>query len=49
VKDQSRDRERLTSMGYETISRAARVSKRNAAAIVQRLIQKGFIEVSAPP
>jgi hypothetical protein len=36
-------------MGYDAIAKAARVSKRNAAAIVQRLIQKGFLEISAPP
>jgi len=48
-KNQNRDEPRLTSLGYDGISKAARVTKMNAKWIVERLIHKGFVKVETLP
>ena len=48
-KNQNRDEQRLTSLGYDGISKAARVTKMNAKWIVERLIHKGFVKVETLP
>jgi hypothetical protein len=45
----SSDRERIVCKGYDVAAREARVTKRNIAKIVQRLINKGFLELVAAP
>ena len=47
--DLSNDGERIVRKGYDTTAKEARVTKRNIAKIVQRLINKGFLELVAPP
>ena len=47
--DLSNDGERIVSKGYDRAAKEARVTKRNIAKIVQRLINKGFLELVAPP
>jgi hypothetical protein len=47
--DRSKGRERIVRKGYDVPAREARVTKRNIAKIVQRLINKGFLEPVAPP
>jgi hypothetical protein len=47
--DFSDDRERIVRKGYDVAAKEARVTKRNIAKIVQRLINKGFLELVAPP
>jgi hypothetical protein len=49
TKDSPADRERIVTKGYDTVAKEARVSKRNIANIVQRLIRKGFLQVLARP
>jgi hypothetical protein len=49
TKDASPDRERIVTKGYDKVAKEARVTKRNIANIVQRLISKGFLEVLTPP
>lgn len=48
VKSQGPEEYRLVRMGYDRISKAARITKRNAALIVERLAEKGFLRVEAP-
>jgi hypothetical protein len=48
-KNQNRDDQRLTSIGYDGIAKAARVTKMNAKWIVERLIHKGFVKVETLP
>jgi hypothetical protein len=48
-KGESHDRERIVSKGYDVAAREARVTKRNIVNIVRRLINKGFLELVAPP
>lgn len=48
-KNQNRDEQRLTSLGYDGISKAARVTKMNAKWIVERLIHKGFVKLETLP
>lgn len=43
--NQDRDEQRLASMGYYAIAKAAHVTKMNAKWIVERLIHKGFVKV----
>ena len=47
--DPSNDRERIVRKGYDAAAKEARITKRNIAKIVQRLISKGFLELVAPP
>jgi hypothetical protein len=47
--DLSNDGERIVRKGYDTAAKEARVTKRCIAKIVQRLINKGFLELVAPP
>jgi hypothetical protein len=47
--DLSNDGQRIVRKGYDTTAKEARVTKRNIAKIVQRLITKGFLELVAPP
>jgi hypothetical protein len=51
TKNAARDDYRIAQAGYDRIAKAARVTKRNAALIVDRLIEKGFIrlETEADP
>jgi hypothetical protein len=48
-KNQNRDDQRLTSIGYDGIAKAARVTKMNAKWIVERLVHKGFVKVETLP
>lgn len=48
-KDQSRDREQIVRKGYDAAAKEARITKRNIVNIIHRLIDKGFLEVVAPP
>jgi len=48
-KNQNRDDHRLTSIGYDGIAKAARVTKMNAKWIVERLVHKGFVKVETLP
>ena len=48
-KDQTRDRDRQTAMGYDRLAKAARVTKRNVQNILARLEAKGFIQTVTPP
>ena len=43
TKDQSKDAYRIRQLGYGEIAKAARTTKRNAALIIERLIEKGFV------
>jgi hypothetical protein len=43
------ERQRIVRKGYDMAAREARVTKRNIAKIVQRLISKGFLELVSPP
>src|SRR5262249_29715647 len=36
---------KLAEAGYAEISKAARIAKRNAPAVIQRLIEKGYISI----
>lgn len=51
TKNAARDDYRIAQAGYDRIAKAARVTKRNAALIVDRLIEKGFVrlETEADP
>jgi hypothetical protein len=48
-KNQNRDTERFTSMGYNSVANAARVTKMNAKFIIERLIFKGFMRIETLP
>jgi hypothetical protein len=48
AKTQALDEFRLVRAGYDRISKAARITKRNAALIVDRLAEKGFLQVEHP-
>jgi hypothetical protein len=48
-KTSDRDEYRLTQAGYDRISKGARITKRNAALIVDRLVDKGFVRIENPP
>ncbi len=48
-KDQTRDRDRLTAIGYDRLAKAARITKRNVQNILTRLEAKGFIQTATPP
>ena len=48
-KEPSSDRERIVKKGYDVAAKEARVTKRNIVNIVHRLINKGFLELVAPP
>jgi hypothetical protein len=43
TKDQNKDPYRIRQLGYGEVARAARITKRNAALIIERLIEKGFV------
>jgi hypothetical protein len=45
AKDQSRDPYRIRQLGYGEVAHAARTTKRNAALIIERLIEKGFVSL----
>src|SRR5215472_13708986 len=45
TKNAARDDYRIAQAGYDRIAKAARVTKRNAALIVDRLIEKGFVRL----
>jgi len=45
TKNASKDDYRIAQAGYDRIAKAARVTKRNAALIVDRLIEKGFVRL----
>jgi hypothetical protein len=47
--DLSNEGERIVRKGYDAAAKEARITKRNIAKIVQRLINKGFLELVAPP
>ena len=47
--DFSNDRERIVRKGYDVVAKEARITKRNIAKIIRRLINKGFLELVAPP
>jgi hypothetical protein len=47
-KNTSKDDFRIAKIGYDRISKAARITKRNAALIIERLIEKGFIKLEKP-
>ena len=47
-KNTNGDECRLTRAGYDRIAKEARVTKRNAALIVERLIEKAFLDVESP-
>ena len=51
TKNAAKDDYRIAQAGYDRIAKAARVTKRNAALIVDRLIEKGFVrlETEADP
>jgi hypothetical protein len=51
TKNTARDDYRIAQAGYDRIAKAARVTKRNAALIVDRRIEKGFVrlETEADP
>ena len=46
---ESHDRERIVRKGYAAAAKEARITKRNIVNIIHRLIDKGFMEVVAPP
>jgi len=48
VKNASRDESRLARVGYDRVAKTARITKRNAALIIERLIEKGFITIHSP-
>jgi hypothetical protein len=48
-KDPSHDRERIVTKGYDAAAKEARITKRNIVNIVHRLLDKGFLELVAPP
>jgi hypothetical protein len=48
-KHPSPDRERIVKKGYDRAAKEAGVTKRNIAHIIQRLIDKGFLQLVAPP
>ena len=45
----SSDQERIVTKGYDKAAKEAQVTKRNIVNIIHRLIDKGFLEVVAPP
>jgi hypothetical protein len=45
TKNATRDDYRIAQAGYDRIAKAARITKRNAALIVDRLIEKGFVRL----
>jgi hypothetical protein len=47
-KNTPEDKSRLAQIGYDRIAKAARITKRNAALIVERLIAKGFAALETP-
>ena len=47
-KNTARDETRLTEIGYTHIARQARITRRNAALIVERLHEKGFVQLDRP-
>jgi hypothetical protein len=47
TKNAARDDYRIAQAGYDRIAKAARITKRNAALIVDRLIEKGFVRLEA--
>jgi hypothetical protein len=47
-KNTAEDESRLAQIGYDRIAKAARITKRNAALIVERLIAKGFVTLETP-
>jgi hypothetical protein len=47
-KNTDKDPYRLTRAGYDRIGKEARITKRNAALVVDRLIEKGFVQVESP-
>jgi len=48
-KNNAKDDYRTAQAGYDRIAKAARITKRNAALIVERLIEKGFIALESEP
>ncbi len=44
-KNAAKDETRLTEIGYTHIAKQARITRRNAALIVERLIEKGFVQL----
>ena len=46
-KNNAKDDYRISPAGYDRIAKAARVTKRNAALIIRRLIDKGFIALES--
>jgi hypothetical protein len=44
-KNSAKDESRLTEIGYTHIARQARITRRNAALIIDRLIEKGFVRL----
>jgi hypothetical protein len=48
-KDQSHDRERVVMKGYDTVANESLVAKRNVVNVIHRLIEKGFVQLVAPP
>lgn len=44
-KNTAKDESRIAQIGYDRIAKAARITKRNAALIVERLIEKGFVQL----
>lgn len=47
-KNTAEDESRLAQIGYDRIAKTARITKRNAALIIERLITKGFITLETP-
>ena len=48
TKNTAKDATRLAQVGYDRIAKTARITKRNAALIVERLIEKGFVILDRP-
>jgi hypothetical protein len=46
-KNSAKDDYRIAQAGYDRIAKAARITKRNAALIVERLIEKGFVTLES--
>lgn len=47
-KNLTRDEFRLVRLGYDRIAKVARLTKRNVALIIERLIDKGFVQLEQP-